>query len=76
MWVIAKVRLGGDTRRITTKTGTRMQTAFGFADVDNNSAKSAGEQHDQHTRQSGRGNKCTMAFFESASAATIGNNAC
>ena len=34
MYVIAKIRLGGDTRKITTKTGTRMQTAFGFADVD------------------------------------------
>lgn len=34
MFVIAKVRLVKETREIQTKTGTRMQTAFGFADVD------------------------------------------
>ena len=34
MFVIARVRLANDTRSITTKTGTRMQTGFGFADID------------------------------------------
>lgn len=37
MFVIAKVRLGGDTKKINTKTGTLMRTAWGFADVDSES---------------------------------------
>lgn len=34
MYVIAKVRLVKDTRKIQTKKGTRMQSGFGFADID------------------------------------------
>lgn len=34
MFVIARVRLVKDTNAIKTKTGTRMQTCFGFADID------------------------------------------
>lgn len=34
MFVIAKIRLAKDTRPIQTKTGTRMQSGFGFSDVD------------------------------------------
>jgi hypothetical protein len=34
MFVIAKIRLANDPRHIQTKTGTRMESAFGFADVD------------------------------------------
>jgi len=34
MFVIARVRLAKDTTAIQTKTGTRMQTGFGFADID------------------------------------------
>ena len=35
MFVIAKIRLAKDTRQIQTKTGTRMQSGFGFVDVEN-----------------------------------------
>lgn len=34
MYCIAKLRLAKDTRPIQTKTGTRMQTGFGFIDID------------------------------------------
>ncbi len=34
MYVIAKVRLANSPRSITTKTGTRMESGFGFADID------------------------------------------
>jgi len=34
MFVIARMRLAKDTRPIQTKTGTRMQTGFGFIDID------------------------------------------
>ena len=34
MYVIAKVRLANNPRSITTKTGTRMESAFGFSDID------------------------------------------
>ena len=42
MYVIAKVRLGGDTKKINTKTGTLMRTAWGFADVDSESGLMVG----------------------------------
>ena len=42
MYCIAKVRLGGDTRTINTKTGTLMRTAWGFADVDSESGLMVG----------------------------------
>ncbi len=34
MYTIARMRLANDTRAIQTKSGTRMQTAFGFIDID------------------------------------------
>lgn len=34
MLVIARIRLAKDTRQIQIKTGTRMQSGFGFVDVD------------------------------------------
>ena len=42
MFVIAKVRLVKDTRTIQTKTGTRMQSGFGFADIDGESGLPVG----------------------------------
>ena len=42
MYVIARVRLAKDTKAITTKTGTRMQTGFGFADIDGDSGLPVG----------------------------------
>ena len=34
MYTIARMRMAKDTRPIQTKTGTRMQTGFGFVDID------------------------------------------
>ena len=34
MYCIARMRMAKDTRPIQTKTGTRMQTGFGFIDID------------------------------------------
>ena len=42
MFVIARVRLAKDTTAIQTKTGTRMQTGFGFADIDGDSGLPVG----------------------------------
>jgi len=42
MYAIARIRLAKDTRQIQTKTGTRMQTGFGFADVDSESGLALG----------------------------------
>lgn len=42
MFCIARVRLAKDTRPITTKTGTRMQTGFGFADIDSDNGLPVG----------------------------------
>lgn len=42
MYVIARIRLLKDTNAITTKTGTRMQTGFGFADIDGDSGLPVG----------------------------------
>ena len=42
MYCIAKIRLVKDTRAIQTRTGTRMQTGFGFADIDGESGLAVG----------------------------------
>ena len=42
MYCIAKLRLAKDTRSIQTKTGTRMQTGFGFIDIDGDNDLPAG----------------------------------
>lgn len=34
MFVIAKIRLAKETRKIQTKTGARMEASFGFVDID------------------------------------------
>ncbi len=34
MYCIAKIRMAADTKQIQTKTGTRMQSGFGFCDID------------------------------------------
>ncbi len=34
MYCIARMRMAKDTRPVQTKTGTRMQTGFGFIDID------------------------------------------
>ena len=42
MFVIARVRLANDSSSITTKTDTKMQTCFGFADIDGDSGLPVG----------------------------------
>ena len=42
MYCIAKMRLGSDTRKIQTKTGSSMQAGFGFIDIDGDNDLPAG----------------------------------
>ena len=42
MYCIARMRLGSSPRKIQTKTGTRMQTGFGFIDIDGDTDLPAG----------------------------------